>query len=117
MTIRKRNPLGKRLKKARNLAGYSQKQIGDMLGIKQQRYQLWETGINEPSLEFIKKLSEVLEVKMSELLGEEEEKYTDLEKKAMIVAKKLFKYLKNNPEEFDKMKKIITSLTINKKDK
>jgi transcriptional regulator with XRE-family HTH domain len=117
MTRQNQNPLGERLKKARNLIGYSQKQVADMLGITQQRYQLWEVGINEPNLEFIKKLSEVLEVKMSELLGEKEEEYTDLERRAMIVAKKIFNYLKNHPEELDKMKRIINSLTIDKKDK
>lgn len=104
----------KRLKKYRELSGCTQQQVAKMLNISQQRYHAWEAGINEPNIEFIKKLSNIFGIKPGELL-EDEIEYSEVEKKAMIVAKKLFDYLKDRPEELNKMKKIINSLTIDKK--
>lgn len=56
----------KELRKNKNL---TQKEIAEMLGIKQNSYSDWETGKNEPSLSNVVKLSSILNVTTDELLG------------------------------------------------
>jgi transcriptional regulator with XRE-family HTH domain len=57
----------KELRKNKNL---TQKEIAEMLGIKQNSYSDWETGKNEPSLSNVVKLSSILNVTTDELLGQ-----------------------------------------------
>ena len=54
------------LKEIRKSCGYSQKELAEKLGIKQQQYSRYETGENQISLEIFLKILEVcnLEIKI-----------------------------------------------------
>lgn len=60
---------GKRLKKAREDAGYSQKQIQEILGIEQSRLSYYENGKREPDIETIGKLADFYNVSVDWLFG------------------------------------------------
>ena len=57
------------LKKARTEAGLSQKALAERLNFSQQAVAKWETGVSTPTPETIKRISEVLGVSASQLLG------------------------------------------------
>lgn len=60
---------GKNIRFHRKLAGLSQTQLANILGISGQRLSNWEKDINKPDAEFIAKLCEALSVKADDLLG------------------------------------------------
>lgn len=47
------------LKEIRKASGFSQQELADKLGIKQQQYSLYETGIRKISLELFLKMLEI----------------------------------------------------------
>ena len=57
----------KNIRFERNSKGLTQKDIADMLGVKTQSYQAYETGVSLPSAENLLKLAIVLEVSIDEL--------------------------------------------------
>lgn len=60
------------LLKFRKKCGFTQQQLADMLGLNRTTYTKYETGVSEPSIETIKKLSVLLDVDVNSLLlGEE----------------------------------------------
>ena len=58
-----------RLKKSREIKGYSQKEIAEYLGISQPYYGRFEKNTGEPNLEMLSKISEKLNVTIDYLLG------------------------------------------------
>ena len=50
------------LKELRLKAGYTQKQVYDMLGIRQSTFSAWETGRAEPSADMLLKLCKLYNV-------------------------------------------------------
>lgn len=58
-----------KLKKARLEAGYTQKQISELLGIPQNSVCRYETGEREPDLETLSKLIDFYEVSADWILG------------------------------------------------
>lgn len=60
-----------KLKLARTKAGYSQKLLASKLFISQQAYAKYETGAASPNPETLKRISELLEVSVDYLLGNE----------------------------------------------
>ena len=60
--------IGKQIKKYRNEKGYTQEQLGAILGVSTQAVSKWENG-GTPDIELIPKLSDVLGVTIDALFG------------------------------------------------
>ena len=58
-----------RLKTLRKEKKLTQKELAEQIGISQKSYSHWETGKNEPSLENLIKLADLLEVSIDWLFG------------------------------------------------
>ncbi|MGQ7452240.1 helix-turn-helix domain-containing protein [Streptococcus suis] len=58
-----------RLKALRKEKKLTQKELAEKIGIKQNSYSDWETGKNEPNLENIVKLAQLLDTTTDDLLG------------------------------------------------
>ena len=65
------NIFPQRLKELRLEKGLTQTELANMLGISQKSYSHWETGKNEPNLENLIKLADLLEVSLDWLFGRE----------------------------------------------
>jgi transcriptional regulator with XRE-family HTH domain len=61
--------VGDQIKKARRLAGLSQKQLGDLVGKGISTVSEWESNKRSPDVELLPVLSEALNVSMSYLIG------------------------------------------------
>ena len=61
--------VGDQIKKARHLAGLSQKQLGDLVGKGISTVSEWESNKRSPDVELLPAISEALNVSMSYLLG------------------------------------------------
>ena len=59
----------KRLKELRLKSEYSQKQLGDLLGITQQAVQKWEKDIAHPDIDALIKMADFFDVTIDYLLG------------------------------------------------
>lgn len=64
--------LGDRIKEARKAKGLKQEELADLIGAKNTSVSGWENNEHRPSIDLITKMSEVLEVKVSWLLEENE---------------------------------------------
>ena len=60
---------GERLIAFRNKKGLSQDELSQKLGVSRQSISNWENGTSQPSIEFVKKLSEIYEVTVDDLLN------------------------------------------------
>lgn len=60
---------GERLIVFRNRKGLSQDELSQKLGVSRQSISNWENGSSQPSIEFVKKLSEIYEVSVDDLLN------------------------------------------------
>ena len=58
-----------RLKKARKEKGFLQREIAEMLGVRQGSYTHWETGTREPNFKTLVSLAKYLSVSTDYLLG------------------------------------------------
>ena len=58
-----------RLKELRKNKGLKQREIAELLGVKQNTYSDWENGKTEPSFENLIKLADLLEVTLDWLFG------------------------------------------------
>lgn len=67
--------LGKQIKKFRSAKGYTQEQLGQLVGVTTQAVSKWECG-GTPDAELLPKLSQVLSVSIDALFGREEENFT-----------------------------------------
>lgn len=56
------------IKKMRTKNGLTQKQLSDRLGVKQQNVSDWERGERSPSVKNLKKLAEVLNCQIDDLV-------------------------------------------------
>lgn len=60
-----------KLKLARVKKQLTQKQVAELIGVKQPSYQEWEAGKSTPNLKRAALLSKVLEISLDELVNEE----------------------------------------------
>ena len=60
------------LKLKRLIAGYSQTELAEVLGVTPGSVSQWETGRTYPSVKRLKKLSEVLDIPVEEIIELEE---------------------------------------------
>lgn len=63
-----RSEMGERLVKLRNMFGYNQQEIADLIGIKRDTYARYETSTNPP-LSVIKKLCEIYNITSDVIFG------------------------------------------------
>ena len=60
--------IGSRIRKYREMAGLSQKELADKIGISNSRVSNWEQGINRPDADIIAEICRALKVSPSDLL-------------------------------------------------
>lgn len=60
--------IGSRIRKYREERGLSQKQLAELIGVKNNRVSNWEQGLNRPDADILAALCRVLQVSPSELL-------------------------------------------------
>lgn len=65
----KNNLFGKNLRELRQEKGYSQRKLGELIGVCNQTISFWETGSREPDLEMLVKIADFFEVSVDYLLG------------------------------------------------
>lgn len=69
MVIYLKYKIGKRIRKYREACGLSQKQLGDLINVSNNRISNWEQGINRPDADILADICRALKVSPSELLG------------------------------------------------
>lgn len=57
------------LKYLRTEKGYSQKQLGEIIGVSYSAVSLWELGLSEPKLSYIVELCKVFNISFDQLIG------------------------------------------------
>ena len=62
------NDIMKNIKRLRQRKGLTQEELGSKLHVTRQAVSNWETGKNQPDIEILKSLAEILEVDVNELL-------------------------------------------------
>lgn len=62
--------LGERIKQARKVAGISQEELAQKIGTRQSQVTRWETDQAEPRIGFLRKITEITGIPLSELMGE-----------------------------------------------
>ena len=73
--------MGKFIAQLRNEYGYTQKEIGDMIGISDNSVSKWERGINAPDISTLTTLSKIFKVSVQEILnGERKFKKKEIDK-------------------------------------
>lgn len=78
--------IGSRIRKYREEKGISQKELAQMLGIKNSRVSNWEQGLNRPDADILADICRVLQVSPSDLLGVQlvEGELNDSERKVVM---------------------------------
>lgn len=79
-----------KLKYLREKKGYTQDEIADKLNIARQSVSKWENGINEPDFETLKKICNILDCTVSELIDDNHEIVTTKEMRIKKKETKLF---------------------------
>ena len=57
------------IRSARNFCGLTQKEVANKLGVVESCYANWEQGRTEPSIEMLRKLGEIFQVSIDELIN------------------------------------------------
>lgn len=60
------------IKKYRKLRGYTQRDLAKLLNVKPTTISAWEVGRNKPLMDKVEQLSEILNVKKSDIIGEDD---------------------------------------------
>lgn len=69
---------GERIKEARMLKGWSQKELADKCGTTQQTIQRYESGASEPQSTYLARVSKALDCSISYLLGIDDSAPTEI---------------------------------------
>lgn len=85
--------IGKQIKKYRTAKGITQEQLGELVGVTTQAVSKWERG-GTPDAELLPRLSQVLEVSIDALFGQEEQSFAFslLKKLCYMPDKEAFRY-------------------------
>ena len=86
--------IGKFIQELRIEAGYTQKELGDMIGVTDNSVSKWERGINLPDISCIRTLAEIFGITEQELLNGERIKYVN-DIKADLIQKYRYKLIKS----------------------
>ncbi len=71
-----KNILSKKLETLRKNAGLTQKDVADILKIDRTTYTKYETGVTEPNVSYLRKLSEIFGVDLNYLLSDSDDSET-----------------------------------------
>lgn len=80
-----------KLKSLRESKGYTQDEIASKLNIARQSVSKWEQGINEPDFDTTKKLCQILDCSLDDLIDDDRDVSTSKEQKRDIIALRLYK--------------------------
>ena len=78
-----------KLKVLREQKEFTQEEIANKIGIARQSVSKWENGINEPDFDTLKKLCQILDCSIADLIDDDKELETTKEQKAEKTSKKL----------------------------
>ena len=82
--------LGQRIQKGRKEAGLSQEELAEQLGVSRQAVSRWENDNGYPEMEKIIRLSQIYQVSLDYLVGNEQEKPgEDISEKGWYVSNEL----------------------------
>lgn len=82
--------LGQRIQKGRKVAGLSQEELAELLGVSRQAVSRWENDNGYPEMEKIIRLSQIYQVSLDYLVGNEQEKAgEDISEKGWYVSNEL----------------------------
>lgn len=99
---------GEKVAEYRKKKGYTQKELAELLGVSNKAVSKWETGNSLPDISLLTPISEVLDIKVSELLQTEEiEELTERQKEQMRNLVKKFASFKEETMEVKIKKKEI----------
>lgn len=62
--------IGRNIKKYRIAAGHTQQELGDKIGYSHKAISAFETGVNEPNMETLKKIADIYGITVEDLLGD-----------------------------------------------
>ncbi len=107
------NKFGEQLKKLRNKFGYTQRELSDILGIKQTTISNYEKGLRFPDADKLKQISNLFNVSIDYLLNGEEKKVSDKNHYSISKEeyKKFLEYLLNGYK--NKARDLILNMYIN----
>ena len=80
-----------KLRSLREAKGYTQDEIASKLSIARQSVSKWEQGINEPDFDTTKKLCQILDCSLDDLIDDDKDISTSKEQKDKRIANRLFK--------------------------
>lgn len=64
--------IAENIKKYRKLRGYTQRDLAKLLNVKPTTISAWEVGRNKPLMDKVEQLSEILNIKKSDIIGEDD---------------------------------------------
>lgn len=105
--IEKKAIIASRIREARRMAGLSQAQVAQILGLHRPSISEIEAGNRNVSAEEIAQLAEMFDVKASWLLGEDADKVDIYDNKLQLAARELQKL---KPEDLDRLLTILASM-------
>lgn len=99
--------IASRLREARKMAGLSQSQVANMLGLHRPSVTESELGKRKVSADELAKLSEIYDVSESWLLGTDAERLDPQKDRIQLAARELQKL---NPEDLDRLLVVLASM-------
>ena len=99
-----------RLKQLRKTQGYTQQQLADLLGISKSAVSMYESGVREPELALIQRMTGIFSVNVDTLIGTSSEAQEEITASPFHNMKKLIARNGNKltEEERDKLIKLLS---------
>lgn len=94
-----------RLRELRKKHKFTQKDLGDFIGISESAYGFYEQGRNEPSLETVRKLADKYNVSVAYIMGETDKPYFGIEKNGQMYID-VDKLTDDKPKKYDPLNEI-----------
>lgn len=104
------NNVGKFIKEKRIAKGLTQKELGEKLFVTHTAVSKWERGLSMPDVNLLKKLAEVLEVSVQDILNGKETKDSNISDEAIKEALKQIE--EKQKQKNKKLKKIIRNISV-----
>lgn len=104
-----RSMIAQRLRMARELAGLSQAQVAEMLGLKRPSVTEIEAGRRKVSAEELARLAEIYDASIEWLTGVESEGEDEFSARVGLAARELSKL---NPEDLDRLMELLKTLRL-----
>lgn len=99
--------VGKRIREARKMAGLSQKQLADLLNLHRPSVSEIEAGNRSVRADELRRIAEILDVRVSWILGESPDKITDDDPRIELAARELRRL---KPADFDRVLRVLAAI-------